>query len=391
MTAARAQALGLQHRPLLDVQLEVGAEPVAPDARSRAARSSSTPFSARTSASAAPLGVAQARDLVGSSVPAKAELPNRLRPKRAPSSSAQSTSTSGTRRRLARVAQARSTPSAAITPSAPSSQPPAGTESRCEPERQRRRGSSLAVEAGPEVAGLVDLGLDPELGEQLGEELARRAPLRRPSTAAGRRPRRRSAAASSRRSAITRAASIAGARATSLSRGVAVERLRQAVGAAAAQREHRQVRVEDLEPQRRAAARSARRPGAGEHPLVAERDRVDAELNASAPGPRGSRSPCPRSQRTSPPGGDSTQTAASFGARIETSTSMWTNWPGIGSIRTSQPSASIQPASCRAACGLGPLLAVADQHHAGLDDASRRRPRATPAVIIPSIGISLSW
>ncbi len=67
-------------------------------------------------------------------LPENAELPIRLRPNRAPSSSAQSTSTSGRGGGSPAFDHERSTPSAAITPSAPSSQPPSGTESTWEPQ-----------------------------------------------------------------------------------------------------------------------------------------------------------------------------------------------------------------------------------------------------------------
>ena len=58
--------------------------------------------------------------------------PNRLRPKRAPSSSAQSTTATVTGG-VPSAARARISSTPAITPSAPSSQPPFGTLSRCEP------------------------------------------------------------------------------------------------------------------------------------------------------------------------------------------------------------------------------------------------------------------
>ena len=136
---------------------------------------------------------------------------------------------------------------------------------------------------------------------------------------------------------------------------------------AAAQREHAQVRIEDLDPSCTELLVEALGVLARERPIVAERDRVDAEgeclrnrhLDDLEPGLAQ-----PADERG--PGDSSTQTAANFGARIASSTSMWMNWLGIISIRTSHPSASIQPE-------LGerpdlPLLAVADHHAPRLDD-----------------------
>ena len=88
-----------------------------------------TPCAASASASVTPAASVRSRTAAGSSVPANAELPRRLRPKRAPSSSAQSTSAT----LRAGEPSDRSTSTAAITPSAPSSQPPEGTESMWEP------------------------------------------------------------------------------------------------------------------------------------------------------------------------------------------------------------------------------------------------------------------
>ena len=59
--------------------------------------------------------------------------------------------------------------------------------------------------------------------------------------------------------------------------------------------------------------------------------------------------PFSSSQRTKPVPTCSTHTAASFSPSIAASTSMWRKCGGMRSIRTSQPSASSQPASCLAA------------------------------------------
>ena len=109
-------------------------------------------------------------------------------------------------------------------------------------------------------------------------------------------------------------------------------------------------------------------------------------VNASAVETSRISKPFARSHATSPPEADSTQTAASFGARIETSTSMWTNWPGIGSIRTSQPSASSQPASWRAAAisVRSSPLPISMQPGSTIVTSP---PSIAPAVIIFQIGI----
>ena len=69
---------------------------------------------------------------------------------------------------------------------------------------------------------------------------------------------------------------------------------------------------------------------------------------------------------------------------------MCRNWLGIGSIRTSQPSASIQPASWRAASTVvrsSPLpisITPGSTMHTS-------PPSSDPAVIMFAIGISLRW
>ena len=91
-------------------------------------RSSATPFSASASTSRVPCRSFSSRTSSIFRLPAAAADPSRLRPKRAPSSSAQSTSLSVTGGVV--PACIRSASSAAITPRQPSSQPPFGTESR---------------------------------------------------------------------------------------------------------------------------------------------------------------------------------------------------------------------------------------------------------------------
>ena len=112
--------------------------------------------------------------------------------------------------------------------------------------------------------------------------------------------------------------------------------------------------------------------------------------NASATGTSRISNPDSRSQRTRPAPATSTQTAASFGARIESSTSMWMNWLGIISIRTSQPSSSIQPASCWAAGASvrsSPLPITIRPGSTMITSP----PSSAPAVIIRWIGMPASW
>ncbi len=209
-TAAIAQPLALEHRPLLDVELEIGAESVAPRGALADPLELDPVLGERPPRSCCPRASVRPRTEPGSSVPAKAELPNRLRPNRAPSSSAQSTSASGRGGRRAGLgpgpedAERRHHAERAVEPAA------VGDRVEVRAERQRRRLGVGSLEPGPEVARLVDLGLEADLGEQFARDSRAPRARSRSSRRAGRRPRRRCAAASSRRSAITRAASTAG-------------------------------------------------------------------------------------------------------------------------------------------------------------------------------------
>src|SRR5215210_3557139 len=106
-------------------------------------RSSSTPCSARASGSATPSLSLRPRTSSGLRVPTAAPEPKRLRPKRAPSSSAQSTSRRVTGRFWG--ASTRKTSRAAMTLRAPSSQPPFGTESMWPPSSTASSESPGAV------------------------------------------------------------------------------------------------------------------------------------------------------------------------------------------------------------------------------------------------------
>ncbi len=103
------------------------------DEVARGAWSRSTPQLASASPSVTPRASLRPRTSSGTSVPAHAEDPSRLRVKRAPSSSAQSTNLTLTGGGAGRAASCRTTSSAVISPRTPSSQPPSGTASICDP------------------------------------------------------------------------------------------------------------------------------------------------------------------------------------------------------------------------------------------------------------------
>ncbi len=94
-------------------------------------RSTSTPFSASASTSRTPWRSTRPRVLSGTRLPLAPDDPSRLREKRAPSSSAKSTTASVTGGVVPLRRRSASTP--ASRPSGPSSQPPLGTESRWPP------------------------------------------------------------------------------------------------------------------------------------------------------------------------------------------------------------------------------------------------------------------
>ena len=207
-----AQALRLEHRALLDVELEVGAE-----AR-RAARGPR----ARVELDAV-LGQHVARSRRRRRRVERPRAPPGRASRRAPSCRTGCARTAAPPRRPSRPArgrgaaarsdpaQARSTPSAAITPSAPSSQPAVRHRVEVGAERERRGAAVGARQPRPEVARLVDLGA--RCRSRRAARGGSRAPPPIPASSrrGGRPPAPPVSAASSRRSAITRAASIAGA------------------------------------------------------------------------------------------------------------------------------------------------------------------------------------
>ena len=206
----------------------------------RGARSRSTPFSASTSASTTPSASRRSRTAAGSRVPENAELPNRLRPKRAPSSSAQSTSASVRGGRAPgrgpcpEHAERRHHAERAVEP--------ATLGHRVEVRAERQRGLGSPSQRGPEVSGRVGLGRRGRSRRAARRAASAPGATRRPSRHAGpRRPRRCGDRARAGRRSPGRRRSPA--RRSSVPDALAAKRLRKAVGAAAPQGEHRQVEL----------------------------------------------------------------------------------------------------------------------------------------------------
>ena len=185
------QAEALEHRPLLDVQLEVGAHVPQPRAPPRARGRASTPCAASASSSRIAVGVAQVAHGVGIERPAdrrgaEAGCARSARPPRRPSPRASRCRAGCPPPRSRAGSRAR-----AITPSAPSSQPPFGTESMCEPittvsgrsparRAQRLPASSTSTSTGSSASALA-------------QQSRARSPTRPSSTAGAPRRGRRSA------------------------------------------------------------------------------------------------------------------------------------------------------------------------------------------------------
>ncbi len=112
-------------------------------------------------------------------LPESQDDPNRLRPKRAPSSSAKSISVTVHGGVVPVSAIVRSTSSAAMTPSAPSSQPPFGTESMCDPITTVS--GRAPSQARPQVARLVDVDRDGQLAQPVAQKAAGGVPLGGPA------------------------------------------------------------------------------------------------------------------------------------------------------------------------------------------------------------------
>ena len=363
----------LHHRALLDVELEV--EP----RRSRrepasSTGSRSTPFSASTSGALTAVGVGGGRRT------RRVERPGdrRAAEQAAPEAGALLVGPVDERDRCAAAgspasAQARRTPSPAITPRAPSSQPPSGTESRCEPSATA--GSVTALEVRPEVAGLVALRLEADLAEQLGEEAPRGAPLLAPAEP----PRAAGTAGAAVELAqvgdhpgrVDRRRPIA---ALCPSEPLAAQGLAEAVGAAAAEGEHLQVGVEDLGRAPPRLVEPVARPR--EHAVAAEGDGVDAELEASPLGTSISSKPISRASGPAPPRAPPCRPRRAFGARTAISTSMWTNWPG-DRLDPGLPAVLLEPASELAGGGAPGCGSRRCRSRRGpARRSSRRRPRA---------------
>ena len=179
---AERQIQRLEHRPLLDVQLEV-ARPrsrAAPRLQ-RAVELDAVRAQARRAAPPRPRRAAARSSSWSAIEPAAAREPNSERPKRAPSSSAQSTSRTVTAGSPSSASR-RSTSTPATTFRQPSSQPPFGTESMCPPISTAR--SDAPAQRPPLVAGLVDLVLERQRPRACSRsQLARLLPRVRPGDA----------------------------------------------------------------------------------------------------------------------------------------------------------------------------------------------------------------
>ena len=145
----------LEHRPLLDVQLEVRRGVLELRARGERAVEVHAVLVQRVRAARCRRGRAATRSSSWSFIePAAADEPKSERPKRAPSSSAQETSRTVTGG-VPSSAMRRSTSTPASTFRQPSSQPPFGTESMCPPISSARSDSPRSVNHW--LPGLVDL------------------------------------------------------------------------------------------------------------------------------------------------------------------------------------------------------------------------------------------
>ena len=180
-----SKPLGLQHRALLDVELQVGAEPLPATARLQHAIQLDAVLGEHL-ATERPSGVAQRpRSSRGRACPTKAELPNRLRPKRAPSSSAQSTSARVRGGRCARRgpgpqhAEPRHHPQRAVEPAAVGH----GVEVRAERQRGLAPRPPSVAQRLPAASGSGCQRRSPRAARRAS---ARLAPAHHSSTAAAR-------------------------------------------------------------------------------------------------------------------------------------------------------------------------------------------------------------
>ena len=184
----------LEHRPLLDVQLEVGRRVL--ELRARLERAVELDA---VLARARPAARSPSRSVSAPQVVLVRHRPRRRA--RAEQRAAEARALlvgpvdepHGDRRRRPPPRSRRSTSTAATTLRQPSSQPPFGTESMWPPSRTRALG--VAAQRPPLVAGLVDLVLERQPVELAAEPLLRPRPRVASRPRAGRRSRRPSARA----------------------------------------------------------------------------------------------------------------------------------------------------------------------------------------------------
>ena len=187
----------LEHRSLLDVQLEIGArvDPLQLGVRVEHAIERDAVLAPARPAARSPARSFSSRTSSVSIAPAAAADPSRLRPKRAPSSSAQSTSRSVTggvpsRRCRPQHLRAGQHAEAAVEPAAVRHRVEVAADARARGRRARQR--------DPVVAGLVDLLVDTDAVELTAQERRAPSPRFRSRRLAGRRSRRPSAPATRR-------------------------------------------------------------------------------------------------------------------------------------------------------------------------------------------------
>lgn len=126
----------------------------------------------------------------------------------------------------------------------------------------------------------------------------------------------------------------------------AVERLAQAGDAATAQREHRHVRIIDLEPQGRMRSLSCRDPRIDRTRSLPSATRSTPRFLASAQSTSTNSKPLARRRDVSQSSNVSTQAASNFGASGTTRPSMWTNSRETGATVAAHPCSRTQPATC---------------------------------------------
>ena len=382
----------LQHRPLLDVELEVGAQPVAPRAGLGAPDRARRRCSASTSGSAAPSASRSSRDRGG----VERSRERRAAEQAAPEAGALLVGPVDEHERRAAAARP-----LRPTPAAPRRRPSRPGRRRASRRRARSRGASrprrragsrrrparaqrfpASSTSGSTPISASSSPRNARASRQVCVQQTRWAP----SVV------RRCGASSSRRSAITRAG---------VDRPARGRQVRPGRGAAPAPGNGRrrrpsvnivEIRGRTARARARASARSATLgAGAGrDHPVVAQRHRVHAQLR-TRPRPETSRisNPLPRSQRDEAAGGGLGADRGEL-RREDRQQHVDVDEAGRGSARPGPPSPRprSQPASWRAAGISVRSSPFPITTHPG-STIITSPPSIAPAVAIRQIGIPL--